>query len=106
MANWVVRNADGEFMVLGNGDPSLIHSQPSQYSLVDVPGVECPNPRTQKWNGSAIIAKSVGEVAVYDADQVLVLSAEGCAIVAAVAEHFGISKDALHRMVLKHRKRQ
>ena len=69
MANWVVRNSDGEFMVLDNGDPSLIHTQPSNYTLVSVAGNACPDPVTKRWNGSAIVAKTKAELNAYKAAQ-------------------------------------
>ncbi len=69
MAQWVVRNADGEFMVLSNGDPSLIHTEPANYSLVEVAGGDCPDPQTEKWGGKAVVKKTVAEVTAYDAAQ-------------------------------------
>ena len=69
MANWIIRNSDGEFMVLQNGDPARIHTEPQNYTEVEVDGDRCPDPRTQKWNGSEVIAKSVAEIAAYDARQ-------------------------------------
>ena len=69
MTNWVVRNSDGEFMVKGNGDPSLIHTQPSNYTLVSVAGNACPDPCTQKWNGNAVVSKTATEIANVDAQR-------------------------------------
>ena len=67
MANWVIRNSDGEFMVLDNGNPGLINTQPNNYTLVSISGDVCPDPRTTKWNGRAAVAKTAGEIASYDA---------------------------------------
>lgn len=67
MANWVVRNSDGEFMVLDNGNPALINTEPASYTYVSVSGDSGPDPRTQKWNGTAVVTKTAAQIAAFDA---------------------------------------
>ena len=38
-----------------------------QYTLVTLPDDTFPDPRTQKWNGSAVVAMTAEEIAAYDA---------------------------------------
>ena len=84
MTNWVVRNSDGEFMVLDNGDPGLINTQPSNYTLVSVAGTSCPDPRTQRWDGTAVATKTAAQIAAFDA-----------AVLAAKCQSFSTQKDTL-----------
>ena len=84
MTNWVVRNSDGEFMVLDNGDPGLINTQPSNYTLVNTSGSSCPDPRTQKWDGSSVVTKTAAQIAAFDA-----------AVLAAKCQSFSTQKDTL-----------
>ena len=62
---WAVTEATGEF-VYGGVEPYDCVSglSPGQVRVVlDAP----PNPRTQKWNGSAVVAKTAQEITDYDA---------------------------------------
>lgn len=65
---WVVRNSDGQFCLGGGPQPSVYPSDSINYSLVDTGdlGVPYPDPRTQKWNGSAVVAKTAQEITDYD----------------------------------------
>ena len=38
----------------------------SNFSIVIIPAGVVPNPRTQKWSGSAVVAKTSGEIQSYD----------------------------------------
>lgn len=75
---WIVRTATGEFLVGGfyeptppslglNPDGSVIVDP--AYAVVALPVDLMPNPRAQKWNGSAVVAKTPAEIASYDAAQ-------------------------------------
>lgn len=69
MANWVVRNSDSAWMVRGFGDPSLINTQPANYTLVDVPGDACPDPRMERYDATSPTkrrAATTAEQTAYD----------------------------------------
>ena len=53
MATWIARNSDNGWMVRGYGDPSLINSQPANYTAVDCPGDDCPNPRLERYDAAS-----------------------------------------------------
>lgn len=53
MTKWVARNSDSAWIVQGFGDPALIHSQPSNYTLVECPADDCPNPRTERYDAAS-----------------------------------------------------
>lgn len=53
-------DSNGEF------DTPMISTTGRQLSRVDV-GLVTPNPRTQKWNGRAVVAKTSEEIVAYDA---------------------------------------
>ena len=65
----VVRVANGEF---ANSDGLLqvsseipIQQQPTGYTVVNISTI--PDPRLEKWNGSAVVAKTRAEIDYYDA---------------------------------------
>lgn len=65
---WVYRIADGQFL-FGNGpDPSIYLTDQVNYGIADIgDGTPLPNERTQKWNGTAVVAKTAPEIAAFDA---------------------------------------
>lgn len=66
---WIVRNSDSAWMVKGFGDPSLINSQPANYTAVEIPADDCPNPRTERYDaGSATKRRAAtsAEIKAYD----------------------------------------
>lgn len=63
MNRWVIHTATGEFRFGGFYEPT---TPDSDHSIVTVPGETHPNPRTQRWNGSAVVAKTPQEIAAYD----------------------------------------
>ena len=52
MTIWIARNSDRAWMVQGFGDPALIHTEPQNYTAVEVPGA-CPDPRLTRHDASA-----------------------------------------------------
>ena len=69
MATWIVRNSDGAWMVRGFGDPALIHTQPTNYTAVEVPGELCPDPRLERYDSSLPSkrrAATLAEISFYD----------------------------------------
>ena len=69
MAKWIARNSDDAWMVLGFGDPALIHSQPANYTEVEVPWEVCPNPRTERYDAGSPTKKraaTASEIQAYD----------------------------------------
>ena len=67
---WIARNGDAAWMVQGFGDPSLIHTDPANYTLVEVPGTECPDPRLTRHDANSstkLRSATVAEMAQYDA---------------------------------------
>ena len=67
MANWVYRVADGQWCLGGGPSPAVYLTDQVKYGLADVPDGITPDPRTQKWNGSACVAKTQAEIDAYDA---------------------------------------
>lgn len=61
---WVVHTMTGEFKFGGRYEPT---SPDANHSVIIVPGDTMPDPRTQKWGGSSVVAKTVVETADYDA---------------------------------------
>ena len=56
-------------MVQGFGDPALIHTEPSKYTAVEVPGHSCPDPRTERYDPSTLSqrrAAVAAEIKAYD----------------------------------------
>lgn len=68
---WVVRNSDGQFCLRSGPDPSIYLTDKVNYSLIDTGdlGINYPNERTQKWDGSRIVDKTQIEIAAYDTEQ-------------------------------------
>ena len=73
----LVYTPTGEFRGAGSIEPSRpilsvvngITTYDPDYAVVTLPGDAMPTPRTQKWNGSAVVAKTQAEIAAYDAAQ-------------------------------------
>lgn len=63
MNRWLIHTATGEFKEGGSYEPT---PPDAAHSVVTVPDEARPDPRSQKWNGSAVVAKSAGEIAAYD----------------------------------------
>jgi hypothetical protein len=74
-----IHTATGEFQVGGgfaepelpalDSGPPVVHDP--DYSIVAWEGDRLPDPRTEKWNGSAVVNKSQAEVDEFDATQPL-----------------------------------
>ena len=62
MPTRAVHTATGEF-----SDPGFVNPPPAGYEVVTLADGVFPDPRTQKWNGSAVVAKSPAEIAAFDA---------------------------------------
>lgn len=67
---WVIRTSTGEFQYGGPYNPVLpvVSVGPpvvydANYSFVTLPDGAVPNPSLQRWNGSAIVAKTDDEIA-------------------------------------------
>ena len=67
MTQWVVRNRDGQFCLGSGPDPANYLSDPVNYSLVDTGAVDTPDPETQRWDGTAVVAKSAADIESYRA---------------------------------------
>lgn len=61
---WLIVTASGEF-VPGSG--GYVDPVPVAGQSVVMTGSRTPQPRTEKWGGSAIVAKSAAEIASFDA---------------------------------------
>lgn len=69
---WVVRVADGAWVLQGNDDPSKANSDPTNYIYVDVPGVAVPDPRLERYDAMAPSKRREAtsiEIAAFDADR-------------------------------------
>lgn len=55
----------GEFKFGGFYEPTI---PDSSYSIVIINNEKMPDPRTQKWNGNDLTAKTAQEIAAYDAN--------------------------------------
>lgn len=56
---WVIHTTTGEFKFGGFYEPTV---PDAAHSIVIVPGEKMPDCKTQKWNGSAVVAKSQTEI--------------------------------------------
>ena len=74
-SRWVYRNSDFVWMVQDVGDPARIHSQPSNYTLVELDQDACPDPRTTRGQATApfIRPATAAEITAYDGAQPKVL---------------------------------
>jgi len=60
------------------------------YDVVVVPSI--PNPRTQKWNGSAVVDKTAAELAAYDAAQPLWIDGREVMRRLSASTHLGLER--------------
>lgn len=69
MTDWVYRKSDAMWMVRDVGDPSLLFTQPANYTLVTLDRDDCPDPRLTRGQAIApyIRAATAGEIAAFDA---------------------------------------
>ena len=66
-SRWVYRNSDFVWMVRDVGNPALIHSQPADYTEVEIEQDTCPDPRTTRGQATTPFIRSATapEMAAY-----------------------------------------
>jgi hypothetical protein len=92
MAKWVYRVSDGQWCMAGGPDPAAYLSDQVNYGLAVLPDDTKPNPRTQKWNGVANVARTGPEVAAYDAAAPLIIDGREVMRRLAASTHLAIEK--------------
>lgn len=69
---WVVRVADGAWVLQGNDDPSKANSDPANYIYVVVPGAAVPDPRLERYDAASPSKRrkaTAQEIDAFDADR-------------------------------------
>ena len=98
---WVIHTASGEFKYGGFYEPTRppngtdAQGEPipdPAYAIVVVPGEKMPDPRREKWNGSAVVDKTAAELAAYDATQPLWIDGREVMRRLAASTHLGLER--------------